>query len=66
MLEMTVEFVKTETSVENDDEYRVLWEQEGYFYSGNGTHECAEQRRVIFVFCWQYFQLKCCVSDGNV
>ena len=40
LIEMTVEFVKTETSKGEN------WGQEGIFFSGDGTSECAEQRSV--------------------
>ena len=42
MCEMTVEFIKSET-VGEDSVLNELWEEEGNFFSGDGTRECIEQ-----------------------
>ena len=42
MCEMTVEFIKSETVGENSV-LNELWEEEGNFFSGDGTRECIEQ-----------------------
>ena len=41
LIEMTVEFVKSESS-----ELEESWENEGNFYSGDGVTQCVEQRNI--------------------
>ena len=57
MIEMTVEFVKSVTSVDEEEEEITNWENEGNFYSEDSSEECNEQRSVK-----EYFTL----ASGSV